>query len=159
MISDKIRSGIRAAGHPSHNEWYRLDNVAKIYPVVKSHLASNVFKITVTLDHKIDSVILKKAVLDCRKRFPVFYVKLRKGLFWYYYEPNDKEPLVLPESSYVCNPIDTYRNNWFFFTFFYYNDRISLEIFHSLTDGKGALEFLKTVIYRYLELSDRKSVV
>ncbi len=139
--------------HVNDREWYRLDNVAKIYPAVKSYTASNVFKITVSLDHDADPSVLRQAVIDCRKRFPLFYVKMRKGMFWYYYEPNEKEPLVLPESSYVCSPIDIYRNNWFYFTFFYYRNRISLEIFHSLTDGKGALEFLKTVTFRYLELS------
>ncbi|NCU26757.1 MFS transporter, partial [Candidatus Nomurabacteria bacterium] len=123
----------------SHQDWFRLDNVAKIYPVVKSYLVSNVFRITATMDGDVDPVLLKQAVLDCRNRFPSFYVKLRKGFFWYYYEPNDKEPLVVPESSYVCDPIDSYKNNWFYFVFFYYKNRISLEIFHGLTDGKGAL--------------------
>lgn len=137
----------------SHQDWFRLDNVAKIYPVVKSYLVSNVFRITATMDVDVDPGLLKQAVLDCRNRFPSFYVKLRKGFFWYYYEPNDKEPLVVPESSYVCDPIDAYKNNWFYFVFFYYKNRISLEIFHGLTDGKGALEFLKTVLFRYLELS------
>lgn len=144
---------IHSGRNSSRAEWYRLDNVAKIYPVVKSDLASNVFKVTASLNQEIDPNKLQEAVCQCRKRFPTFYVKIRKGLFWYYYEPNDKEPLVMPESSYVCEPIDIYKNNWFYFTFFYYKNRISLEIFHGLTDGKGALEFLKTVIYRYLELS------
>ena len=32
----------------------------------------------------------------------------------------------------------------------YYQNRINLEVYHALTDGTGALEFLKTIIYIYI---------
>ena len=35
----------------------------------------------------------------------------------------------------------------------YYGCRINLEVFHSLTDGNGALNFLKELTYQYLRLS------
>jgi NRPS condensation-like uncharacterized protein len=132
--------------------WYRLDNIAKVYPIVTNEMASHVYRIAVNLTQDVDPVVLQQAVIDCKPRFPSMYVKLRRGLFWYYYETNEKEPIVKPESSYVCSAIDAHRNNGYFFTFFYYRTRISVEIFHSITDGKGAFELLKTVLMRYFTL-------
>ncbi|MDD4188637.1 MAG: hypothetical protein PHX37_00945 [Eubacteriales bacterium] len=139
---------------PENHEpkWYKLDNAAKIYPVVVSAKDSYVFRITANMKDEVRPDILQQAVNDCRDRFPAFYVKLRRGLFWYYYEANEKEPLVKPEPAYVCRRIDLRKNNGFYFTHFYYKKRISIEIFHGICDGAGALEFFKTTVYRYLEL-------
>ncbi|UWG98793.1 hypothetical protein LPY66_08400 [Dehalobacter sp. DCM] len=60
--------------------------------------------------------------------------------------------MIKPESSYICQAIDSHNNNGYLFTFFHYQNRISLEIFHGICDGRGALEFLKTVVYHYFEL-------
>ncbi|MHB8963795.1 MAG: hypothetical protein ACYC5K_11655 [Saccharofermentanales bacterium] len=141
--------------HNSHNSefyWYRLDNIAKVYPIVSSEKTNHVYRIAVNLAMEIDPVILQQAVVDCKPRFPSFYVKMRRGLFWYYYETNDKLPVIKPESSYICSSIEPHKNNGYFFTFFYFRNRISVEIFHSITDGKGAFELLKTVVMRYLQL-------
>ena len=135
--------------------WYRLDNIAKVYPIVTNEMASHVYRIAVNLTQEVDPVLLQQAVIDCKARFPSMYVKLRRGLFWYYYETNEKDPIVKPESSYICSAIDAHRNNGYFFTFFYYRTRISVEIFHSITDGKGAIELLKTVLMRYFELQSQ----
>lgn len=134
------------------NHWFKLDNAAKIYPVVTNNRRFNVFRMAFVLEHEVIPNLLEQAVLDCRDRFPSFYVRLRRGLFWYYYETNEKQPLVKPESPFIGDKIDVNANNGYGFTFFYYQNRISLEVFHSLTDGSGAIIFLKAVVYRYLEL-------
>lgn len=133
-------------------KWYKLDNAAKIYPAVVSAKDSYVFRITANMKEDIRPDILQQAVNDCRSRFPTFYVKLRRGLFWYYYEANEKDPVVRPEPAFVCRRIDLRKNNGFYFTHFYYKKKISVEIFHGICDGAGALEFFKTTVYRYLEL-------
>ena len=48
----------------------------------------------------------------------------------------------------------------FLFRLTYYKNRINLEVFHALTDGNGALTFLKEITYQYIrikhpELSDK----
>ncbi len=133
--------------------WYRLDNTAKVYPVVSNEKVSHVFRITAVCADPVAPEVLRQAAAGCRARFPSFYVKLRRGLFWYYYETNDKPPVIRPESSYMCGPVEPHRNNGYFFSFFYYGNRITLEIFHGITDGKGALEFFKTVLMRYFVLA------
>lgn len=136
----------------SEPKWYKLDNAAKIYPVVVSAKDSYVFRITANMKEEVRPDILRQAVKDCRERFPTFYVRLRRGLFWYYYEANEKEPVVRPEPAYVCKKIDLRKNNGYYFTHFYYKNKISTEIFHGICDGAGALEFFKTTVFRYLEL-------
>lgn len=37
----------------------------------------------------------------------------------------------------------------------YHSSRINLEVFHSLTDGSGALEFLKAIVFNYLLLAGK----
>lgn len=34
----------------------------------------------------------------------------------------------------------------------YYQNKINVEIFHALTDGSTAIEFVKTIVYYYLNL-------
>src|SRR5699024_10315634 len=55
-----------------------------------------------------------------------------------------------------CYPINPKNNNDYLVRVLYYKHRISVEIFHSLTDGYGAIEFLKSLIYQYLILQGEK---
>lgn len=137
-------------------DWYRLDNAAKIYPAMVNRRNSCVFRFAVNLKEEVDPYLLQKALLDMRRRFPAMFVRVRHGVFWYYLEENKNIPRIRPEDSRINKSIDLYANNYFRFTVFYYQKRISLEVFHSLTDGTGAVEFLKSLTYRYLELKGHK---
>ena len=133
--------------------WYRLDNAAQIYPAIIGKKDSCVFRIAVNLKEDVVPEVLQAAIIDCKPRFPTLYVKLKKGFFWYYYEPNEKEPILKKESPHVNQLIEPVRNNEYLFTFFHFKNRVSLECFHGLCDGSGAIEFLKAVVFRYFELS------
>lgn len=137
-------------------DWYRLDNAAKIYPAMVNRRNTCVFRFAVNLKEEVDPSILQKALLDMRRRFPAMFVRIRHGVFWYYLEENKKIPRIRPEDCRINKAIDLYTNNYFRFTVFYYQNRISLEVFHSLTDGTGAVVFLKSLTYRYLELKGHK---
>jgi NRPS condensation-like uncharacterized protein len=83
--------------------------------------------------------------------FDVFKCRLRKGFFWYYFEQNKRpSPRVTKEDTYPCAYINPYLNNEYLFRVTYYENRINLEVFHVLTDGSGALTFLKELTYQYL---------
>jgi len=131
-------------------KWFRLDNAAKIYPVVASAKNSGIYRMGIIMKEKVDPIALQEAVVECRERFPTFFVRLRRGLFWYYFEQNDKDPIVWPESPFICQSIDIHTNNHYMFTFLFYENRISLEVFHGIADGSGSFEFMKTVLYLYL---------
>lgn len=133
-------------------DWYRLDNAAKIYPAMINRRNSCVFRFAINLKENVDPNLLQKALVEMRPRFPAMFVRIRHGVFWYYLEENKKIPRIRPEDCRINKAIDLFSNNYFRFTVFYYQNRISLEVFHSLTDGTGALTFLKSLAYRYLEL-------
>ena len=65
-----------------------------------------------------------------------------------------RQPQVLPEQDAPCRYFDPVETGRFLFRVLYYGSRVHLETFHVLTDGTGAMQFLKAVCYRYCQLAD-----
>lgn len=137
-------------------EWYRLDNSAKIFPTVSSETETNTFRVTITLKEIIDPAILQEAVDHVLDRYPLFKVKLKKGMFWAYFDTNSKPFLVQPMTHIICGPMDPATNNGYLFKIFYRHCDIAIEMFHSLADGGGVVELLKALGFEYLLLSGKK---
>lgn len=133
-------------------QWRRLDNAAKIFPVIASETMSQVFRVSVTLKEPVKPEMLQQALEDILPHIRNFRVKLRSGIFWYYFEENKKIPQVQRESTYPCKYIDPHGNRKFLFRVTYYKRRINLEVFHALMDGLGAVSVLKDLTKRYLQL-------
>jgi len=132
--------------------WMRLDNAAKIYPATKRRNWIAMFRLSMTLTEPIEPDILRQALTRTLKRFPWFATRMRAGMFWYYLEQNDREPIIEED---VCNPCVRMRfkdNNGFGFRVRYYENRIAIEVFHSLADGVGGLCFIKTLTAEYLTI-------
>jgi NRPS condensation-like uncharacterized protein len=138
------------------NYWYKLDNAAKIFPSVTTDKRTNVFRLSAVITEDVDPQILEEALNNTINRFPSLKVKLKKGFFWYYLESNNARALIYPESSHICQRIKRKENNGYLFRVSYYASRINLEVFHSLTDGTGAMELLKALVYNYLLLTGKK---
>lgn len=136
--------------------WLKLDNAAKIFPSVTNAKRHNLFRLSFELTEEIDPVVLQEALDVTIKRFAYFNVKLKRGIFWYYLEENKVKPLVYEEKPFVLEPFSQLDNRGFLFRVLYYNKRISLEVFHVLTDGFGGSQFLKTLVYNYLLLKGKK---
>lgn len=134
-------------------KWDRLDNTAHLFPVIASESMSSVYRISLTLTEEIDGQLLQEALNKVLPLFDIFNSRLRKGMFWYYFETNPKNaPQVMPESTYPCLYIPRYGNKDYLFRVTYYNRRINLEVFHVLTDGMGGITFLRELTYQYLRL-------
>ncbi len=132
-------------------EWFKLDNAAKIYPAAKSSRWNAVFRMSAVLNQEVDPDILQLALDDVINRFPTFRVTLKRGFFWYYFQYLAKPPVVEEEASYPCAMMPlTGRDH--LFRVRYYSHRISVEVFHSVTDGTGCINFLKTLLLRYCEI-------
>ena len=133
--------------------WERLDNTANLFPAIASQNMTNVYRISVTLTEEIDGALLQQALDKVLPRFDTFHVRMRKGIFWYYFETNTKPaPIVRQEKYYPCRYIDPYANNNYLFRLTYYHSRINLEVFHVLADGMGGVNFLREITYQYLRL-------
>ena len=137
-------------------EWRRLDNSAKIFPLSTGKKYSTVFRLSAVLKEKIEPVILEKAVNIALEKFSSFKVRLRKGFFWYYFEQNTKKPIIEKEKNYPCKFINPSTNNNYLFKVTYFDTKINIDIFHSLTDGNSGTEFFREIVYNYIELSHPK---
>lgn len=132
--------------------WHRLDNAAKVFPAISRQSRSNVFRLSFYLDSKVNPDILNESVNHVLERFEVFNIQLKNGLFWNYFSENKNEFKVELEPSILCKHFKFSKNNGFLFKVYYLDNKVTLETFHSLTDGTGAMEFLKSIVYEYLIL-------
>lgn len=132
--------------------WYRLDNAAKIYPVIMNSRHPTVYRVGAVLREPVDPVLLQRAADQTLARFPAFKVRLRAGLFWYYLEENPAPFLVEPEPPWHCRRFTRHGNNRYRLRVFYYRHRIAVEMFHSLADGSGGITFMSTLVAQYLRL-------
>ncbi len=133
--------------------WHKLDNTANLFPVVTNRRYTNVFRMTAVLNEEVDPVLLGQALNEILPFFAAFNVRMRHGLFWSYLETNHAKAQVWHEEESPCRYIDPVETNRFLFRVLYYKKRIHLETFHVLTDGTGAMRFLKAICYRYLQLA------
>ena len=132
--------------------WRSLDNTGKLFAAVAGEDLSNVFRLSVVLKEEVRPELLEEALELTLQKYENFRVKLRKGMFWDYFESNQREPLVEQEGGVPCKYIDPHENRRFPFRVSYYGRRINLEVFHGLTDGLGALNFMKALTENYLGL-------
>lgn len=135
-------------------DWYRLDNVAKVFLAVHTKRDPRVMRISCSLSEKIDEEKLQNALETTISSRPEFQVRIRRGFFWHYMEQTDIMPVVTEENDRVC-PI-LYGKNYkgtLHYKVTYYNNKINLDIFHALSDGTGALTFIKLIVLNYLKLT------
>ena len=135
-------------------KWDRLDNTANLFPVIAGESLTNTYRISATLTEEIDPELLQQALDIVTPKIPGFNLRLRHGVFWYYFEENGKKaPKVIEEHTYPCRFIQSTRNRSYLFRVTYYERRINLEVFHVLTDGMGGITFLRELVYQYLRLA------
>lgn len=130
--------------------WLPLDNAAKIFPASMRSTWSNVFRISISLKEKIDKEILQEALDLVSPRFPSVCVRLRGGLFWYYLEESPLAPRVKEEGCQPLLPMTRKEMGRLAFRVLYYENRFAVEFFHALTDGTGAMVFVKSLTAVYL---------
>jgi len=141
-----------AARTRQHPEWLRLDTAGTIYPSSRRRNWSALFRVAATLIEDVDPQILKQAAARTAARYPAYNVNIKMGVFWHYLKRSDQPPPVLPDGCCPCEPLRPKDNNGFAFRVRYYGPRIAVEFFHALTDGTGALGFLKTLLAEYIEM-------
>jgi len=130
-------------------EWMKLDNAAKIYPAITGSELTGVFRISVFLSAPVVLPALIKASEEASALFPLFSVELHEGFFWYFLEYNGKPPRVMADTGTRCQPFPRTMNGEILYRVLVRDNSISVEFFHIITDGGGALFFLKTLLNIY----------
>ena len=70
--------------------WDKLDNTALIFPVIAGEGMTNTYRMSVELNEEVQPELLQKALDIVLPKFNVFNVRLRIGVFWYFFEENNK---------------------------------------------------------------------
>ena len=135
-----------------NDNWYKLDNVAKVFLATLSKRDTRTLRICCTLKEDIDPDTLQNAVLLAIQDRPQVQVRIRRGIFWHYLEDTDLEPKVCEEHDKICPLLYVPAKAMLHYQVTYFRKRINLDIFHALADGTGAMEFLNIIVLHYLKL-------
>ena len=141
---------------PRQIRWDKLDNTAHLFPSIAGESMTNVYRISVELNEEVQREALQQALDIVLPKFDGFNVRLRTGVFWYYFEENGKKaPKVTEEAMFPCRYIRQNRNRNYLFRVTYYGCRINLEVFHVLTDGMGEINCVRGLTYQCRRLVHR----
>lgn len=133
--------------------WYKADNVSQVFLAANDDRDTKTLRISATLTEKIDPEALQKATEQVIEHRPMFQYHIRGGLFWHYLEKTNEVPRVMPECERPCPVLygKHYKGN-LHINITYYENRINFEAFHVICDGTGAIEFLNTLVLKYLTI-------
>lgn len=134
------------------DNWYKVDNVAKVFLATAAKRDTRTLRVSCTLWDEIDQEVLQEAVNQAIQERPQFQVRIRRGVFWHYMEDTDLQPEVKEEHRRVCPILYKPGRAMLHYRVTYYHNRINLDLFHAISDGTGALEFLNIIVSYYLEL-------
>lgn len=132
--------------------WFRLDDAAKIYPLSMKHGQMSVFRLAAVMKEPVKPELLQIALHFTIHRFPGFATTVRKGFFWHYLDQTKRRYCIQPETDIPVRPLKIAASGSQSFRVLYYENRISVEFFHILTDATGGMCFLKTLLAEYLRL-------
>ena len=109
-------------------------------------------RMTMKMRDIVDGDLLRQAVESTRLRYPYYQVKLgirkdAEGTEYFVYEDNS-ESWVVSEGEKPVRLIAPEANKHLL-AFCYWDDCIAIDFFHCLTDGTGAYNILRTLLYEY----------
>ena len=81
--------------------WYRMDNASFMYSSIQRDQFSAIYRFSAVMTERVDPVCLQAAVDKALPRFPGFAVKICRGFFWYYFEPNTAPGPFVREGLHV----------------------------------------------------------
>ena len=107
----------------------------------------NMIRIRIRMRDLIDPAVLRHAVDTTMERYPYFCVELQKKDGEYIFAENHR-PVVLTNSLHGVD-LNTEESNFHMIAFCWSDNWIILDVFHGMTDGDGAYEILRTLLYYY----------
>lgn len=114
---------------------------------VTSRERPNTIRIRIRMRDLIDPAALRRAVDTAMERYPYFRVELQKKDGQYVFVENSR-PVVITHSPHGVE-LNAEESNHHMIAFCWWDNWIVLDIFHGLTDGTGAYEVLRTLLYYY----------
>ena len=137
-------------GESKGSRWRKMDNAAKLFSAASNKKDTRVFRFYCELKEDIVEETLQTALDRTVEKYPSFLSIMRKGLFWHYLEKSNQWPIVREEYREPCSNLYIRDKKNLLFEVTYYKKRINFEVFHALTDGTGASEFVRELVKNYL---------
>ncbi len=119
--------------------------ILPLYKSKKNHPYA--MRIRMRMADRVDAAVLRDAVDTTMKRYPYFCVRLREESGEFVFEDN-LSPVVLFDSVHGV-ALNAKNSNYHMISFSYVDDWIVMDVFHGLTDGTGAYEVIRTLLYYY----------
>ncbi len=156
IVKDRNQRFIHTKQVDESGAWYSLDNAGVIMPAVSNEVATSLFRLEFSLAEPVDPVLLNQALAETSNRFPYFNVTLKRGFFWYYLDQSRSSPQICEDSPSPCQKFNMNRRGTRLFRVRVSDSSIAGEFSHAITDGSGAMSFMKTLLARYLILKGIK---
>ena len=127
------------------NEPQIICEATQYYSADRDH--RNTFRILFRLQDKVEGDLLQQAVQQAIKRHPYYALRCCVNEEQYYLEPHHGPIAVL------CTPdpveLGGEASNGYLLSVSYWEDVVWVNFFHGLADGKGAMNFSRTMLYYY----------
>ncbi|MCR5150872.1 MAG: hypothetical protein K6B52_06570 [Clostridiales bacterium] len=134
---------------------YFLDHGGIIYPYIAKPDWNQVFRLEAELDEKIDVQNIVSSLTQLRRKFPSFFVTIEKRKYFVVLKKTVSLPDIVPEGG-LCLPFDLAEKSKPLFRITYSQNRLGMELFHSVADGTGAMIFFANLIAQYYINEGRK---
>lgn len=128
-----------------------IDNSAILYLSLIKKNHTNVYRFTMTLTEEVIPEILQKAVENIYRRFPTIFAGFHPGFFQYEQFPVRYAPTVRPDPG-CLHTMSLDEIHSCAYRVLYKAQEVSIEAFHALTDGYGAIASFTTLVAEYLRL-------
>jgi len=132
---------------------YAVDSVSILFLSLMRREHTNCFRFSLELNAPICPETLQQAVNVIWQRFPSVVGCIQPGFFHYRQVPMAAPPKVQPDPGLLLTMSREELENRAF-RVYHQGNAVSIEVFHVLTDGFGAITTLLTLISEYLRLKE-----
>jgi len=133
------------------NRRYTIDKSAILYLAQMDSQHTNSYRFAVTMTEPVCPERLQQAADRIYGRFPTVFAGFCPGFFQYSMEPAAEAPRVRPDSG-LLHTMSQEEIRCCAYRIFYRENQISIEAFHALTDGYGAMASIRALLAEYLYL-------
>lgn len=130
---------------------FPVDNASILFLSLIRSYHTNSFRFSMTLKQPVCPDALQQAVNRIHKRFPSVIAGLRQDFFHYRQVASAVPPTVQPDPG-LLKPMTAEELRNCCFRVYYQGNTVSIEAFHALTDGYGAITTFTTLIAEYLQI-------
>lgn len=135
----------------------QVDYASILYLSLMREEHANCYRFTMTMDEPVCPDTLQQAMNSIFPRFPMIFAGFKPGFFRFMQVPAQEPPKVQTEPGMIHTmTAEEIRNCPF--RLIYDGNEISVELFHALADGYGAIACFSTLVGEYIRLKYGENV-